>query len=103
MSGTTKIKISRHGDLAKVLVLIKHDMEDGQRVGTDGHKIPAHYINTIDFTLNGELAAQALLGPGVSRNPLVGIMLSGVRSGDRVAVKWMDNKDQTGNASGSIT
>jgi len=102
MSDSMKIKIRENNGQAKVLVLINHPMENGQRIGKDGRKISAHYIDTIDFALNGKPAAQALLGPGVSRNPLVGIMLRRVKTGDRVTVKWVDNKDQTGSAVASV-
>ncbi len=103
MSNLTKMKTRRQGNGTEVLVLINHPMETGYRVDKDtGRRVAAHYIETIRFELNGNLAAEANLGPGVSRNPLTGILLKSTRSGDRVSVSWADNRGGHGGATAMI-
>jgi sulfur-oxidizing protein SoxZ len=38
------------------------------------------------------------LGTAVSANPLFGFQFAGVKAGDQVAIAWLDNKGQRGNA-----
>jgi sulfur-oxidizing protein SoxZ len=48
----------------------------------------------MEFALNGTVVAQANLGAGVSKNPLIGIAIAGASSGDTVSVSWIDNKGE---------
>tara|TARA_Y100000766_G_C18438606_1_gene380272 strand:- start:130 stop:441 length:312 start_codon:yes stop_codon:yes gene_type:complete len=81
----------------EVMVLAKHPMETGLRKDKKtGEKIPAHFIETMDFSVNGTLVAQAILSMRVSKNPLIGMNLPEAKAGDLVSVSWTDNKGQTG-------
>jgi sulfur-oxidizing protein SoxZ len=92
MSGLTKIRARKTGAATEILVLVKHPMETGWRQDkTSQVPIPAHYIDQISFEFNGKLVAEAHLGPNVDANPLTAIRLENVRSGDKVAVSWIDN------------
>ena len=74
-------------------------METGNRKDPKtGQKVPIHYIRAMIFEVNGEFAAQANLGPGVSMNPLIGVHLTGAKSGDKVTVRWEDNTGEKGSA-----
>lgn len=97
MANSTKLRLRRQNGKIEVLVLVNHPMETGQRQHkTTKDPIPANYIQTMTIELNGMTVAEANLGPGVAKNPLTGIELNGVESGDRVTTKWTDNKGQSG-------
>ena len=103
MSVPAKLKIRQKNGHAQVLVLIQHPMESGLRTDKTGRRIPAHFIETVHFELNGAAAAEALLGPDVAANPLVSIMLKNAGRGDLVKVSWIDNQGQSGTASTAIS
>ncbi len=91
---TTKIKLKKKSNGHDVLVLAKHPMETGNRKDKKtGKVIPAHYITTMNFSVNGTNIVEASLSQGVSANPLIGTSLSGLKAGDKVTVSWVDNQD----------
>lgn len=99
----TKIKIKNVGGRVQVLTLISHPMETGQRKDKNtGNTIPAHYVQRISFEHQGRIVAEANLGPGVSKNPLIGIELDGAKPGDLVKVSWSDNKGESGAAEATV-
>ena len=70
----TKMKTRNKGDETEILVLAQHPMETGQRTDKKTKKkIPAHYIETMNFTLNG-----------------------------KTVVAWKDNKGETGGAETTV-
>lgn len=99
----TKIKARNKGDATEILVLAQHPMETGQRTDKKTkQKIPAHFIQTMNFSINGKGVADVSMGSGVSKNPLVGIRVKGAKSGDKIKVSWKDNKGETGGAESTI-
>lgn len=91
---TTKIKLKAKAEGHDVLVLAKHPMETGNRKDKKtGKVIPAHYITSMNFSVNGTNVIEASLSQGVSANPLIGANLSGLKAGDVVSVSWVDNND----------
>jgi len=97
-----KIKKSKSGGY-EVMVLAKHPMETGLRKDKKtGEKVPAHFIQTMEFAVNGETVAQANLGAGVSKNPLIGIAIPNAKSGDKVTVSWVDNKGESDSAEKAV-
>ena len=102
MATKMKIKKSKDGGY-QILVLAKHPMETGNRKDKKtGKKIPKHFIQTMTFHLNGTPVAQANLSQGVSKNPLIGVSLSGANSGDKVSVNWIDNTGGTGSVEATV-
>ena len=101
---STKMKIKKNKTGGRdVMVLAKHTMETGLRKDKKtGEKIPAHYIQTMDFALNGTVVAQANLGGGVSKNPLIGTTVADAKSGDTISVNWTDNKGEGGGAEKAV-
>ena len=98
----TKIKARKKGNVYEILVLAQHPMETGTRKDKKTKKVvPAHYIQTLDFTINGKAVANVAMGTGVSKNPLVGIRVA-AKAGDKVKVAWTDNKGETGGAESTI-
>lgn len=103
MARLTKMKIKQVGDKHQVLVLVNHPMETGRRKDSKtGELIPAHFIQTMEFMHNGKAVAEAVMGSGVSKNPLIGIELKGAKAGDKVAVSWKDNKGESGTAETAV-
>jgi sulfur-oxidizing protein SoxY len=88
----TLIRVQRSAGGAIVRALMKHDMESGQRKDGSGRAVPAWHIQEVVARVNGEPVWQAQWGTAVSRNPFVQFTLKGVKSGDRVALSWADNR-----------
>jgi sulfur-oxidizing protein SoxZ len=98
----TKIKARKKGNVYEILVLAQHPMETGTRKDKKTKKVvPAHYIQTLVFAINGKDVASVGMGTGVSKNPLVGIRAA-AKSGDKIKVSWNDNKGETGGAESTI-
>jgi len=99
----TKIKARKKGNATEILVLVQHAMETGSRKDKKTKKvIPAHFIQTLNFTINGKSVADVAMGIGVSKNPLVGIRVKNAKSGDKIEVSWKDNKGETGGAKTAV-
>jgi sulfur-oxidizing protein SoxZ len=99
----TKIKLKKKSNGYDVLVLAKHPMETGNRKDKKtGKLIPAHYITTMNFSVNGTNAVEASLSQGVSANPLIGVSLSDLKSGDTVGVSWVDNMEKSESAEATV-
>ena len=67
MANNTRIRTSRKGIHTEVLVLVKHPMVP---VRQPDMKSEAHYVQRIDFFLNGNTVAVAELGPNVEEQVL---------------------------------
>ena len=92
MGDPMKIRAKMQGDVAEVRVLMGHPMETGQRKGSDGKIIPAHFIKEIRAELNGKVVFEAAISQAVSRNPLFAFKVKGAKAGDKLSVTWVDNK-----------
>ncbi len=96
MADPMKIRASLQAD-GKVLVkvLMSHTMETGQRKDANGQVIPAHFIQSVTVTHKDKTVLSAQWGPAVSKNPFLGFRFSGGQKGDKLTVKWVDNKGET--------
>jgi sulfur-oxidizing protein SoxZ len=103
MADDTKLKVKLAGAEAEILVLVNHPMETGARKDKDsGQLVPAHHIQKMTFEVNGKVVADADIGGGVSKNPLIGIKIGGAKAGDKVKIAWTDNKGGKGGAEEAI-
>ncbi len=94
---TMKAKARMIGDAAEVKLLIKHPMETGQRKDRKtGNPIPAHYIQVVTCSWNGNEMFRAHWGPAISKNPYLSFKLSGPQSGDSLDFAWNDNQGGSG-------
>jgi len=99
----TKMKLKTTGAETEVLVLVNHPMETGTRKDKKtGQNVPAHFIQKMTFSHNGKVVAEANLGVGVSKNPLIGIQVAGAKAGDKISVNWSDNKGESGSAEATV-
>ena len=92
MSDPMRIRAAVAGDKTTVRVLVSHEMESGQRRDAAGKTVPAWFIQSISATHNGRPVFSAQWGPAVSKNPFVQFAFKGGKSGDKIAVTWVDNK-----------
>ena len=92
MADPMKIRAQMKGDTAEIRVLMSHPMETGQRKDSAGNAVPAHFIQSITVDVGGKRIVQGQTGPAISRNPVFGFKVKGVKAGDKVVINWVDNK-----------
>ncbi|GMR18149.1 MAG: thiosulfate oxidation carrier complex protein SoxZ [Gammaproteobacteria bacterium] len=103
MARITKVKTRPKGGETEILVLVNHPMETGNRKNKKTKKkIPAHYIQKMTFEVAGKQVAEANMGAPVSKNPLIGIRVKGVKKGAKVKISWSDNKGERGSAGATV-
>ena len=92
-----KVRASLKDGVTTVKALMTHPMETGARKDKEtGELIPAHFIQEIVVTLNGETVLNANWGTGISKNPYLSFKIKGGAEGDTVALQWKDNLGETG-------
>lgn len=96
MAGRIRIRARVEGDSTEVKALMRHPMETGQRKDAAGNAIPAHFIEEVTVTHNGNTVMHGYWGAAVSANPFLGVRFKGGAPGDEVVVTWRDNKGETG-------
>jgi sulfur-oxidizing protein SoxZ len=95
MADPMRVRAQETGGIVDVKVLMKHDMETGQRKDSSGKTIPAHFITTVTATCKGKQVFQGEFGPAVSKDPFLNFKFKGGAKGDEVTVSWVDNKNDT--------
>ena len=79
-----------------VRVLIRHPMETGSRKDpSTGETVPRHYNREVICEHNGRPVLTMDWGWGVAANPYLGFSVRNGASGDRITVRWTDDKGQT--------
>lgn len=95
MASGIKIRAKESGGEVTLKSLISHPMETGTRKDKKtGKTIPAHYIEELTVSRNGETVVTGYLSGGVSKNPYVSVKFKGSK-GDTVTVAWTDNQGQS--------
>lgn len=92
MADPIRIRAQLTGNKATVRVLMGHEMESGQRKDAAGKVVPAWYIQQVTALHNGKTVLEAQWGPSVSKNPFMQFLLKNAKAGDKVAVRWTDNR-----------
>ena len=88
----TKIRAQFKGTQALVRVLMRHDMETGQRKDANGKLIAAWFIQEVKATLNGKPVFQTQWGTGMAKDPYLQFTLKQAKAGDQLTVQWLDNR-----------
>lgn len=91
MADPMRVRAAESGGTVDVKILMKHDMESGQRKDAAGKTIPAWFINTINVKANGKDVFNGQFGPAVSKDPFLNFKYKGAK-GDKITVTWNDNK-----------
>lgn len=103
MAKTIKMRASLKDGMTTVKALITHPMETGARKDKEsGELIPAHYIQEINVTHNGESVMNAYWGTGISKNPYLSFNIKGGAAGDNVTLVWKDNLGESGTGEAAI-
>jgi len=98
-----KIRARMVDGTAQIAVLIMHPMETGQRKDpATGQVYPAHFIQSVTASIEGRTVLEAQWGPAISKNPLLGFRVRGVRAGDKLVISWEDNKGEKDRAEATI-
>ena len=93
---TIKIRAQLTGDVCLVKALIQHAMETGQRKDAKtGQVIPAHFIQEVVCEHNGKSVLAAEWGTAISKNPYLSFEFRGAKAGDKVALRWTDNRGES--------
>lgn len=95
MANPMRIRATANGDVVEVKVLMRHDMESGQRKDAAGKVIPAHFIKTLVAKWKDKVVLDAQFGPAVSKDPFLSFKFKGGAKGDKLSVTWVDNKGDT--------
>jgi len=91
MSDPMRIRATEKDGIVDVKILMKHDMESGQRKDASGKLIPAWFINMLNVKAQGKDVFNAEFGPGVSKDPFLNFKYRGSK-GDKLVVNWIDTK-----------
>ncbi|MBC3909336.1 MULTISPECIES: thiosulfate oxidation carrier complex protein SoxZ [Undibacterium] len=92
MGDPMRIRAAVTGDVVEVKVLMRHDMETGQRKDLTGKVVPAHFIKNLQAKWKDKVVLDAQFGPSVSKDPFLSFKFKGGVKGDKVSVTWTDNK-----------
>ena len=79
-----------------------HPMETGQRKGSDGKLVPAHFIQNVTVSVNGKKVIEGQVSQAVSRNPVFSFRIKDAKKGDKVEISWLDNKGDTNKTEAAV-
>ena len=86
-----RVRATEKDGIVDVKILMKHDMESGQRKDASGKVIPAWFINMLNVKANGKDVFNAQFGSAVSKDPFLNFKYKGAK-GDKLVVNWIDTK-----------
>ena len=92
MADPMRIRARAKKGAADVRVLMAHEMETGQRKTKAGKLVPAWHIVEVIASLNGKPVLKADWGPAIDKNPYLAFKVDGGKKGDKITIKWTDNK-----------
>jgi len=92
MGDPMRVRASEKDGVVDVKVLMKHDMESGQRKDAAGKTIPAWFITMVTATVKDKVVFNAQFGPAVSKDPFLNFKFKGAAKGDKISITWLDSK-----------
>jgi sulfur-oxidizing protein SoxZ len=95
MADPMRIRANNKDGVTEVRVLMSHPMESGARKDASGATVPAHFITELEATHGGKNVLKAMFSGAVSQNPFLSFKFKGGAKGEKVSVKWVDNKNDT--------
>lgn len=94
MSEPMRIRAQAQGGKTQVRALLSHEMESGQRRDAAGKSIPAWFIQSLTAVHEGRVVLSAQWGPAVSKNPFLQFSFLGGKPGDKLQLRWVDNRGE---------
>lgn len=93
-----KIRSLRVEAYTEIKLLLSHPMENGRNRDMNGELIPAHFIRELTIELNDKIVINANLGGSMSKDPFFTFRLKSTAPGDRLRVRWLDNRELSDDA-----
>ena len=91
MGDPMRIRAAESNGIVDVKILMKHDMESGQRKDASGKLIPAWFITVVTVKAQGKEVFSADFGSAISKDPFLNFKYKGAK-GDKLVVNWVDTK-----------
>ena len=91
MGDPMRIRAAESNGIVDVKILMKHDMESGQRKDASGKLIPAWFISSVSVKTQGKEVFSADFGSAISKDPFLNFKYKGAK-GDKLVVNWVDTK-----------
>lgn len=96
MASSIRLKTKTTNGVTTVRAILRHPMETGFRLDTEtGELFPPHYINLVTIKHNGNIIMSCDWSRAVSKNPYLSFMFKGAKTGDKLRLEWIDNKNKT--------
>ena len=89
MGDPMRIRAAENNGVVDVKILMKHDMESGQRKDASEKLIPAWFITMVNVKAQGKDVFNAEFGSAVSKDPFLNFKYKGSK-GDKLLVSWID-------------
>ena len=92
MANPMKIRATAKEGVTEVRILMQHEMETGRRKDDAGNLVPAWYITGVTVRHKDRIVLEGQFGTAVSKNPYLVFRFKGGIPGEKVSVRWVDNK-----------
>ena len=93
MPDPMRIRATEKDGIVDVKILMRHDMETGQRKDAAGKTVPAWFIQTLNVKAQGKDVFNAHFGSAISKDPFLNFKYKG-SMGDKLTVSWLDTKGE---------
>ena len=93
---------AKAGEMIEIKTLISHDMESGQRKGSDGAVVPRRIIKEFTASFDGTPFFRAEWQPAISANPYQSFFMRAVKSGT-LQFAWLDDDGSIIKAESALT
>ena len=93
MPDPMRIRATEKDGIVDVKVLMRHDMETGQRKDASGKTVPAWFITHLNVKAQGRDVFNANFGSAISKDPFLIFKYKGSK-GDKLSVTWVDTKGE---------
>lgn len=89
--------------VTEVRIAITHPMTLDTRDAATGATKPGHFIEEVTCTYKEQVVLSADWGQAVSGNPYLEFHLKGAQKGEKIAVRWRDNRGDSDSAEFTIS
>ena len=93
MPDPMRIRATEKDGIVDVKILMRHDMETGQRKYAAGKTVPAWFIQNLNVKAQGKDVFNAHFGSAISKDPFLNFKYKGSK-GDKLTVSWLDTKGE---------
>lgn len=93
---------AKKGEIVEIKTQIQHDMETGQRKGSDGNLLPRRLINKFECLLNGKIVLSTKWHTAISANPYFSFFVK-FDEGGKLELKWYDDNGEIHTAESNVS